>query len=259
MRRARQNDKQQPMGNRKFLPPSRRGLVFDLATLVANIVLIRLFSRQMGTLIVLAMNDDIVAGRQLGLILLFAFLAQMAGAYFKRRPLQTRLAMQGRGSSDNPFGCFLILNFALSLIIFATIVALSPFGPTPAVIVPGFFLCLIPTILVWRALTPLKQRPQQAWLLAPGLETMADFALFAYVLVNLSFLNFITPAFHSAPLHSVEEFFTRVVSGLILSPLLLMYYICPRILFLVEDYRYPVTWVSMTIAILPIVFRFVFG
>jgi hypothetical protein len=234
-------------------------LLFDLATLLANLLLVRIFTRQMGTLIGLAMNDDLAAARQLGLVLAVAFLAQMVGAYFKRWPLQARLAARGGEAAASGFGCFLLLHFVLSLLVFATIVAASPFEPTAAVMIPGFFFCLIPTALVWRALTPLKQRPPRVWLLSPRLEMLADLALFAYLLVNLSFLNFITPAFHSSPVHSAGEFFTRAAGGLLLSPLLLMYYICPRLLFLVEDYRYPATWISMTVAILPIAFRFVFG
>lgn len=243
---------------RRRLPPSRRGLAFDLAILLANLLLVRVFSGQMGELGRLALSDDPTASRDFGAVLLVAFLAQMVGAYFKRGPLQVRLASRGAGVAGG-FGCLLVLHFVLSLSTFVTIVAASPFEPSPTIIVPGFFFCLLSTALVWRALTPPRTLSRRAWLMSPKLEAAADVALFAYVLVNLSFLSVIAPAFHSMPVHSVSEFFTRAASGLLISPLLLMYYLCPRLLFLVEDYRYPATWISMTAAILPIALRFVFG
>src|SRR5438270_1453067 len=160
-------------GRRRFIPLNYRGLLFDLAVFAANVFFVRLLTRHVGRLMLLAFNDDPQAGRTFFIIISSAFVAQVVGACLKRRPLQTRLAVRGE-TGESPFGCFLILHFVLTLVTASAIVALSPFEPRPAVIVPLFFLCIIPTALVWRAMTPYQKLPERDWRNSRAAEVLAD-------------------------------------------------------------------------------------
>jgi hypothetical protein len=40
---------------------------------------------------------------------------------------------------------------------------------------------------------------------------------------------------------------------------ILLFYLPPRLLFLVEDYKYTATWTSMTLAVAPVAYRLIIG
>ena len=70
--------------------------------------------------------------------------------------------MRGETGSDN-FGCLLILHFVLTLVTASAILALSPLEPSGGLIVLVFFLCIIPTALVWRATPTWFTAPTSHW------------------------------------------------------------------------------------------------
>src|SRR5436305_692727 len=183
-------DRQKKSGRgRCFLPVNYRGLVFDLAVIVVNVFLARLLTRHVGRLMKLSfLSDDVQAGRTLLYIILAALAAQLVGAALKRRPLQARLLAQHAGD-ENPVGCLMILHLCLMLITGCAVVALAQTEPTPAVLFPMILLCIVPTVLVWRAMTPYKTPPQPDWRNSRGAEIVADLCLFAYMLVNLAVWN----------------------------------------------------------------------
>ena len=245
-------------GRRRFLPLNYRGLLFDLAVFAANVFFVRLLTRRVRGLMALAfLNDDPQAGHTFFYIITAAFVAQMVGAYLKRRPLQARLAARGETGVGN-FGCLLVLHFALTLVTGSAILALSPLEPSGGLVVLLFFLCIIPTALVWRAMTPYAKLPKPDWRDSRAAEAAADILLFGYMLVNLAVWNTVT-AGSAARVAGAGEFFERALGFVILSPVILLFYIPPRLLFLVEDYKYRATWVSMTIAVAPVAYRFIVG
>src|SRR5947209_2867681 len=245
-------------GRRRFMPVNYRGLIFDLAVFVFNVFLVRLLTRPVGGLLALTfLNDDTQAGRTFFYIITAAMAAQIFGAALKRRPLQTRMAARGEEASDN-FGCLLILHFALTLVTGSAILALSPLEPSGGLVVLLFFVCIVPTALVWRAMTPYKKPPAPDWRGSRAAEIVADLCLFAYTLVNLAVWNTVTSG-SAARVTGVGDFFSRVLGFVILSPVILLFYIPPRLLFLVEDYKYPATWITMTLAVAPVAYRFIVG
>ena len=245
-------------GRRRFAPVNYRGLVFDLAVFVFNVFLIRLLTRRVGGLMKQTyLADDEQAAHTFFIIITAAFAAQIVGAILKRRPLQARLAARGEKASDN-FGCLLILHFALMLVTGAAILALSPLGPSGGWIVLLFFVCIVPTALVWRAMTPYSKPPAPDWRSSRAAEMVADLCLFAYMLVNLAVWNTVTAG--SAPrVTGVGDLFSRALGFVILSPVILLFYLPPRLLFLVEDWKYRATWISMTLAVAPVAYRFIIG
>ena len=246
------------VGRRRFMPLNYRGLIFDLAVFLFNVFLIRLLTRRVGGLMLQTyLRDDEQAARTFFYIITAAMAAQIVGAALKRRPLQARMAARGEKTSDN-FGCLLILHFALTLVTGAAILALSPLGPSGGWIVLLFFLCLIPTALVWRAMTPYAKPPAPDWRSSRAAELVADLCLFAYMLVNLAVWNTVTSG-SATRVTSVGDLFSRLLGFVILSPVILLFYIPPRLLFLVEDWKYRATWISMTLAVAPVAYRFIIG
>lgn len=251
-------DRSKQKGRRRFLPVNYRGLLFDLAVFVVNVFLIRLLTRHVGRLLSLSfLSDDPQASRVLLIIISAAFAAQLVGAGLKRRPLQARLLAQ-HDSDESPFGCFIILHFALTLITSVAIVALLMSQASGGITVLVFFLSLIPTALVWRAMTPYKKPPPPDWRSSRAAELVADLCLFAYMLVNLAVWNTLT-AGSNVRATGVGDLFSRALGFVILSPVILLFYIPPRLLFFIEDYKYPATWISMSLALAPVAYRLIIG
>jgi hypothetical protein len=245
-------------GRRRFLPLNLRGLLFDLAIFVFNVFLVRLLTRRVGGLMLQTyLQDNEQAARTFFYIVTAAMAAQIVGAALKRRPLQARMAARGEKASDN-FGCLLILHFALTLVTGSAILALSPLEPSGGLVVLLFFICIIPTALVWRAMTPYGKPPAPDWRSSRAAELVADLCLFAYMLINLAVWNTVTSG-SAARVEGVGDFFSRLLGFVILSPVILLFYIPPRLLFLVEDYKYRFTWISMTLAVAPVAYHLIYG
>jgi hypothetical protein len=243
---------------RRFMPFNYRGLVFDLAVLVFNIFLVRLLTRSVGGLMLRTyLKDEEQAGRQFFYVVAAACAAQLVGAWLKRRPLQRRMALRGESVAGG-FGCLLILHFSLTLVTGCGLVALLPFEPSSGGIVLLFFLCIIPTALVWRAMTPYSKPPADDWRTSRAAELVADLCLFAYMVVNLAIWNTVTSG-SAARVAGVGEFFERALGFVLISPVILLFYLPPRLLFLVEDWKYRATWLSMTLAVAPVAYRLIVG
>lgn len=252
------SDRSQPKGRRQFMPVNYRGLLFDLFVFVFSVFLIRFLTRRIGALLSLTfLKDDPRAGRILLAIVSAALIAQIIGACLKRRPLQARLLVQ-HDEVPGAFTVLLILHFALTLVTAAGIVALLPFETAGGVAVLIFFLSMLPTALVWRAMTPYKKTPPADWRNSRVVETVADFCLFANMIVNLTIWLTLT-AGSNLPVTGVGDLFSRALGFIILSPVVLLFYLPPRLLFLVEDYKYRATWISMMLAIAPVAYRVIFG
>ncbi|MDT7542301.1 MAG: hypothetical protein QOE33_2205 [Acidobacteriota bacterium] len=240
------------------MPVNYRGLLFDLAVFVVNVFLVRFLTRRIGRLLGQSfLSDDAQASRTLLIIISAAFTAQLIGACLKRRPLQARLLAQ-HDSDDSPFGCLIILHFALTLVTSAGIVALLLPHASGGSTVLVFFFSMIPTALVWRAMSPYKKPPEPDWRNSRGAEVVADLCLFTYMLVNLAVWNTVTGG-SNVRATGVGDIFSRALGFLLLSPVILLFYLPPRLLFLVEDYKYPATWISMTLAAAPVAYRLIIG
>ena len=219
----------------------------------------RLLTRHVGRLLSQTfLADDPQAARTLLVIISAASALQIVGAALKRRPLQARLLARGEGGLGGPLGCFLILHFALTLVTAACIMALLSSESKGGMTVLVIALSMIPTALVWRALTPYKTPPAPDWRNSRVTETFADFCLFAYMLVNLAVWNTVT-AGSNVRAAGVGDILARALGFVLMSPVLLLFYIPPRLLFLVEDYKYPATWISMTLAVAPVAYRLIIG
>ena len=237
--------KDRPEQGRRFLPFHRRGMMLDLSVFLFNLYLLRFSMRGMGSLLSRTyLADDPHAARTLLIVISVALVAQIIGSIFKRRSLQARLLAEGQGF-PGIFALFLILHFALTLVTVVGIMSLLPYPTSGGMTVLAIFLSMIPTALVWRALTPYKTPPEPDWRNSRVTENLADLFLVVYMMVNLSIWSIVTAGsnVHAA---GFGEMVARALGFVLMSPVLLLFYIPPRLLFLVEDYKYPATWLSMT-------------
>ena len=223
--------------------------------------------------------------RPLGFVRLATFIAQMIGAVLKPAPRHARLsARQSRAAHENSskkkkrgkwarlsaknapsryetfFYILLFLHFVLStLVVFSIPVPLgvSDYGWTIWLSIPCMF---IPTILVAYALESPKPDapPPTGWRARPLAETIANLGLFSYALINqLFWTSWLTP---HTPLANAGEIPMRALQAfLFLVPVTLMYFFSTRIPFLAKELEDPRTRISITLAVLSIVFRWVVG
>ncbi|MDQ3907786.1 MAG: hypothetical protein M3268_05525 [Acidobacteriota bacterium] len=252
-------DQSKSEGRRAFLPANFRGLLLDLAVFAFNVFLVRFATRRVGGLLSSAfLRDDARASRTLLYVVSAACAAQLVGAWLKRRPLQARLLARGEGGVTPFLGCLLILQLALTLVTAAGIMALASAESTAGLTVLTVFLSLIPTLLVARAMSPYKKPPEPDWRNSRAVELFADLCLFAYLLVNLAIWNTVTSG-SNVRAAGVGDLFERGLGFVLVSPVILLFYLPPRLLFLVEDYKYPATWISMTLAVAPVAYRLIVG
>lgn len=235
---------------------SRGGLIADVALFATNLIYVTPAGLWITSFVEGAINrNDQFAERALALLLSLVVVAQAAGAYLKRAPLQARLAKQGLSSDMGCFGMLLLLfNYTLTLIALASILALTGFTPeaSPIPLFLAVALALVPTYLVGRALTP-PPNPDKAPKSA-GVELLADALLMPYVIANTLLFNFIT-SFSAPKATTFEEHVFQGLSAVLVVFAVLLWYLPPRILFLAEDYRSRSTWIRIIVAMLPVAWR----
>ena len=253
-----------------FLPPNVNGLVFDIAILLINIFLIRQLSSRFLALIRSAFQDEKSASLTLPVLAAIVLLLRLLGLYFKRRPLQARLNRKTEGSA---LGCLGFFNFGLMALTLA--VAMVPLmeyaekmeatsGGTQSgavIVIPtafiGVFLLFFEWWLFVKALSPLKSAELASskvyWMFSRKVETLADFGLFVYMMLWQVIYNAIIIGMFTESDHS--DFGSRMLSLAFFTLGFCACYLTPRALFLVEDAKYRVTWLTMGMAFLPSAIR----
>jgi hypothetical protein len=233
------------------------GLVSDGLVFATNLVFLTPATGWLESLVQRTFgDDDPVAGHQLAIWLTVVVALQAAGAFLKRRPLQSRL----KGS--NPLGgatlWLLLFNYILTLLIMSTIVATVWDQESPWPIFVVLIAAVIPTYLINRALSPVERRARVPFLDAPWIERVADLFLLTYVVTNTMFFNLLT-GFKATPPASIGDVITHLLSLFVVLFIVLLWYLPPRMLFLVEEARDRGAWLRMLIAMSPIAFRWVVG
>lgn len=243
-------------------PGQHGGGVSDLLVLATNLVFVTPAPRGFESLMQRSLlGDDPVAAEQLALLLSAVAVLQAVGACLKRRPLQARLAREGK---TRPMGCttaiLILFNYILSLLILITIVALVPAlsdsEPWSAIAAAG--LAVIPTYLVYQALTPVRRAEPHSWLDSPKVEWVADLFLLTYVIANTMFFNLVS-GFQASPPASFEEVVNHLLSLFAVLVIVLLWYLPPRLLFLIEDFKDSAAWIRIGVVMAPIAFHWVVG
>ncbi len=238
----------------KDLLVKQRGLFFDALVLLANLLLV-------GPLTELVRSTE-GFHPLFGFLLIAAVFAYSIGAWLKARPLQSRLAKR---SEETAFGFFVLLFilFVMHLGLFIACLSFalailkdSGFGAwagTDAAAITALMLGCSPTVLALWAIIPAEQARSPNQESACTQELIADFAIYLALIVLLAWWNgvFVEMVATLPPQHWIME----IILSVLMTVPFAMFYLAPRILFLVEDYRAPLTWITIALAVSPLVLR----
>lgn len=257
---------------RPFLPANRQGIAVDVLSILLNLFLFPFFTSRLENLFRESFRDNKDAFKTLAGLIFFILICRLFGLYLKRFPMQTRL----RSAEQATFPLyFLILNTpvfilsaAFTAVLFTQLLAdagivETGYGGQPKdsqalslVIVFGiFFLICLEAYLLYRLSKPLNRQEKQMlakrnWMFSGKAEFLADFGLFAYMIVWQIFYNHIAVIFLTPPANVKETLEIKLVSTVFLFISFLLFYLSPRAVFLIEDRRYLGTWLFILLAFL---------
>lgn len=242
-----------------------RGLLLDLLVLFVNLAGMAVLSDAFRGVVRRAAGDDPAAMTALFGYSLALFLLAPIGATLKRWHFHR--GREGRPAPDALGGCLFnpIVYFCLVVVVFAAVNAFimqRVFGnrePGGAVFVPamvlGLALIITHTVLVYRYFSPPRQPPRSAFMRGPVSEVLGDAALFTNMLLFQLIWNALSFTGIGAP-SGLAELLGRL---LVFAFLALLLYFPPRMFYLADDIRRPLTWLTMVLANAPAVWRLVFG
>ena len=240
--------------DRRFLEPSQiQGFVFDGATFVANYFWLDAFFETP----VEAYDDGTVA-----LLLGAAVLTQFFGAVLKKGPLQERLQARQEIRSpraDDFLGCLSFVHFIFFLVVVALSLALAGFVDLNEATGSREFAWValsavaagVTTGAVWLAIghPSDERRPQTRW---PYQEVLANVLLWTSATILTRFF-WDALLLESEPPVYMGFSLRAIVLVVAASALFMVFYVPARLLFLVEDYRFPGTWLRLwLVAMVPL-------
>lgn len=270
-----------------------RGVALDLTVVVGQLFLLAPLARTLReggqNFLAPGNNKDTVGGLvspRVGWLFLAAFAAHAAGAFLKRLPRQSRLAaysvrraplfregaLAGKIFLVAVCGLFLFHFMIFTMLLFTgwqstPLESWSPlFGKTGVAgtyseffvrFVAIVFVMPLPTALVAinmgaRAGSPLPP----SWRTHPATEFVADLLLYFSIVVVTLVMNVIV-----APRFVAEAGLTDISAGDALASLIPLalafsfFYLPPRLVYLAEDYRSPVAWLTILLALLSLAYR----
>jgi hypothetical protein len=255
-----------PAAKRPFFPENRTGIGIDAVAILATLFIFPYLMSRVGNLFDRSFADEPEAFKTLAVLMALILAGRLIGLYLKRFSLQNRRESDDRARVPAYFFIFnipvLVLTAAFVGVLMLSVIGElgigepSYYGPPkpPEIfnyIVPVAMLILmcVEIVLLFRLGTPLSKRERElrdsgSWLFDWRGAAVADFGLFAYMMVWQVFYNntvalFMTPPPNAGPM----TLDIRIVGTIFLFIIFLMFYLSPRTVFLIEDGKYRGTWV----------------
>jgi hypothetical protein len=228
----------------------RAATVFDAAVFLANLLLVGPLTS------LVSANEDV--SPLFGGILLAGICAYGAGAWLKRRPLQTRMM------GEPPWGggamlLFLILGtMHLGVFILAAKLGVDALPlPGAFAVAVGIVAGIMPTCLAVFAMLPLRHPPALDQPSMRVREAAADAGLWSGTVVLFALWEgAVVPTVAGKAGDSVVM---AVVLVVLMTVPFAVFYLAPRMLFLVEDFRKRSAWARIALVTLPLAWRLVHG
>lgn len=259
------------------LPANRQGITIDAVSILLNLFLLPVLTSRVGNLFDQSFRDDAGAVSTLTVLMSLILCGRLAGLYLKRFPLQARLT--GAPRTYFPLYFFVlnvpvfIMTAAFASILFTNLLADAgalersyngmpkvPQGVAVAVTLASALLMGLEIFLLYRLSKPLSEEERTAaegdWRFGLKGELLADFGLFAYMLVWQVFHNQTVAVLLTPPPGAPDYFSFKVLSLLFAAFSFMLFYLSPRTVFLVEDRRYFATWLFILLVFLSSVFRY---
>ena len=223
-----------------------RGFVLDGAVFLFNLLLAGALSR------LVAENRGFHP--IFGLALFAAIFAYAAGAGLKRLPLQARLQAPGRPKLPTAMA---VVFFCLAVMHLALFMAGASFGIEAILgetagkrwLLPATIAGLLPTVALVFSLVPPRRPPPEPDRLAAR-ELAADLLLYLALVVLMVWWDGFW-ADYLAGGKQANLWLNLLLVVLTTVPFAL-FYLSPRLLFLIEDWRSPATWFRAFLVMLPL-------
>lgn len=245
-----------------------RGILLDAVVFVVNLLLIRRLARAFVEMVQSASGGDPVAKLSVTAFLLAIFILPAAGSVLKRWHFHRRRGGREAGLGDGALGCLLhpAIYLSVSLVVgtaAAAMIGVQVFGenfndraevflPTMLAVV---VLSIAQTVLVYRYFSRPKQPPRLAFLRGERSELLGDVCIFVNVILFQVLWNVMLGG-RFQRVGGVEDLLGRLFLVGFLSVLV---YLPPRIFYLADDARRRASWLTIVLAISPIVLHVVLG
>lgn len=261
-----------------------QGFIFDTLFLVFQLTLAIPFSHFLRKQFDITLYTN-QATFPLGLLFLAAALTQTIGILIKKERLKTRVLSSNYPNTgmSAQVGLFalLVIHWIIFMAIFNIGLKTIHFFPfdwpflrpslkwTVLFFAPlHLILISIPTLtLLFSVLSIFDSKKTAAsqvssnWRQTPAAEFLANlFLLFSvFVITSIGWTYFLVDDSLTFALHDNITFAARILLTAVFGLLFLSIYLPPRILFLIEDYRYPMTWFRILFVYLPFAWPLLFG
>jgi hypothetical protein len=230
-----------------------QGLLFDGAMFLANLYLLQSLD---------SIPIERFGDRRIALLLGLAVIAQLLGAWLKKKPLQERMkARQTAVSAENEWlvGCLTFIHFIFFLVVVGMALALAGFVDLNqatgarefawgaiSLVVAGITSGMV-LLAIFGSPPADGERPAPA-----SQEIAADILLWISAVIITRF--FWTALLLEAEPPSYMGLTSRALVYIgATSALFMVFYMPTRLLFLIEDYKYPMTWLRLwLVAMLPL-------
>jgi len=272
----------------RWLSRNGRGIALDVLVVVCNLLLIPPLARVLreGGQGFLAAGDDVgwKVSPDVGWLFLSVFVAYTAGISLKRAARRARVTALASGayrpaSKVLVFAvcALLVFHFFLFLALLVSgwqSTGLEKFSPLFGSGTAGnsffnfvvrfivfIFVLPLPTGLTLFSLFVARDAPGSsdapATLLArPGVELVGDILLYFSIVVITLILNvLVAPGFVNVQGASASTAGDALVSLVPLALAFSIFYLPPRLVYLAEDYRSPLAWLTILLALLTLAFR----
>jgi hypothetical protein len=253
-----------------------RGILIDILVFLINVLLMQFLAGAFTDLGRRAFGDDRNARAGIFIFLLLLFILQPLGAIFKRWQFHQR-RRAGRRRKKNADGY--IFNFSENIIIallfnpltffvaqLATVMVIISFMYELIIekrvreddsffvvfFLVGFLLSVVHALAVYRYFTSPTKEPKQKILYSPQSGNIGDVFLFFHIVLFQILWNTVG---HIAPANiaTAGDFWTR---AFFLTMMALLVYLPSRFIYFGEDFRKPLAWFTIPLAISPLIVRF---
>lgn len=260
------------------MPPNRQGIATDALSALLNLFLFPIATSRIGNIFDESFRDNRGAFKTLALLMLFILGCRLSGLYLKRFRLQARLEKSEQTSFPLYFFIFntpvFILTAAFVTVLFLSLSAdvglvETSYSGQPkesqAVSLIGVFatfaLMCMEIYFLYRLSKPLNEKEKQMlaagdWKFTLKAELLADFGLFAYMMVWQVFYNQTAAILLTFPENVTETLELKIFSVCFTFIVFLMFYLSPRTVFLIEDRKYWGTWLFILIVFLSSLVRY---
>lgn len=265
-------------------PKNSQGFIFDAVFFLFQLTLAVPFSHFLRKEFDLTLNTNQATFR-LGLLLLAVVLTQTVGILIKKERLKTRALSSNYPKTAMPAQVGLYALIVLHWIIFMAIFNiglkaihffpfdwpfLNPswkwtilfFAPLHLILISIPTLTLLFSILsIFDSKKSASSQATSSWRESPVAEFLANLSLLfsLFIITSIGWTYFLVDDSLTFALHDNITLAARVLLTSVFGLLFLSVYLPPRILFLIEDYRYPMTWFRILFVYLPFAWPLLFG